>query len=37
MIRTTKYFEVFEKKGVKRFCQSVDAILKEISVAKSIA
>ena len=37
MIRTTQNFELFLELDVNHFCQSVDAILKEVSVTKTIA
>ena len=36
MTQTKKSFERFDKKGVDYFWYSVDAILEEVSVAKTI-
>ena len=36
MIHTTKNLELFDKKGINYFWQSLDAILEEVTVAKTI-
>ena len=36
MIETTKNFELFDKKMVNHFWQSVDAILEDVSVSETI-
>ena len=36
MVQTMQNFELFVKKIVNYFCQSVDAILEDVSVTESI-
>ena len=36
MVRTIENYEVFEKKVVNHFLQSVDAILEDVSVAATV-